>query len=56
MSMEFKGNILDLKKCPECKSIRIEIAKYPDGKKFLECNNCYSVIGEIKKEKLKVKL
>lgn len=43
-----KSEAMKIKECPECKSENISIAVYPDGKRFLECEGCYSVIADIK--------
>jgi len=40
---------LYLKDCPYCKKAKIETVTYADGPKvFIECVNCYNVLGELK--------
>jgi len=35
------------RKCPLCGKKQTVLATYADGAKFIECNGCYSVIGEV---------
>ncbi len=43
MSMLIKEHWTKIKACPECKSRKVVVAKYPDGKKFLECEGCWGI-------------
>lgn len=55
MSMQFKGTAENITKCPDCGSNQVVTAKYPDGKKYRECEGCWQIIGEIIKRQTKKK-
>jgi ribosomal protein S27E len=42
-----KDNIAFPAKCPFCKSNETVVATYVSGERFVECEGCYTVIGDV---------
>ena len=50
-----RDNLAFPARCPICRSSNTVVATYADGERFVECEGCYTVIGDVIEGKIVMK-